>query len=238
MSDEVSRTYVDTNGGLGGPALGAGFGGLIGSWFGQGMNGGWGGNGGNNTYLANQLSAIQTQAVSNGLTTNQAINSATQATTEAINSNGRDTNNAIYQSNLANVQGQGNTQLGIAKVGTDFTAAIMGLGANLTQALAGINQNITNQGYEARLQAQELASKQQQCCCQMLQKIEQEACANRELQRQIQTEAIAGALADVKQRNTILEQNGIMGAQFTALSTALTNLTNLVAQLKPASSGS
>lgn len=24
MSDEVSRTYVDTNGGLGGPALGAG----------------------------------------------------------------------------------------------------------------------------------------------------------------------------------------------------------------------
>ena len=35
MSDEVSRTYVDTNGGLGGPALGAGFGGLIGSWFGQ-----------------------------------------------------------------------------------------------------------------------------------------------------------------------------------------------------------
>ena len=77
------------------------------------------------------------------------------------------------------VQGQGNTQLGIAKVGTDFTAAIMGLGANLAQALA-----------------------------------------------------------DVKQRNTILEQNGIMGAQFTALSTALTNLTNLVAQLKPASSGS
>ena len=33
MSD-VEHTYVDTNGGLGGPALGAGFGGLIGSWFG------------------------------------------------------------------------------------------------------------------------------------------------------------------------------------------------------------
>ena len=238
MSEEVSKTYVDTNGGLGGPALGAGFGGLIGSWFGQGMNGGWGGNGSNNTYLANQLSAIQTQAVSNGLTTNQAINSSTQATTEAINSNGRDTNNAIYQANLANVQNQGNTNLGIANLGKDFTAAVMGLGANLAQALAGINQNITNQGYEARLQAQEIANKQQQCCCQMLQKVEQEACANRELQRQIQTEAIAGALADAKQRNTILEQNGIMGAQFTALSTALTNLTNLVAQLKPASSGS
>lgn len=60
MSD-VEHTYVDTNSGLGGPALGAGFGGLIGSWFGQGMNGGWG-NGGNNwannTFLANQMSAI------------------------------------------------------------------------------------------------------------------------------------------------------------------------------------
>ena len=41
--------------------------------------------------------------------------------------------------------------LGIAKVGTDFTAAIMGLGANLAQAIAGVNQNITNQGYENRL---------------------------------------------------------------------------------------
>ena len=28
---DVEHTYVDTNGGLGGPALGAGFGGLIGS---------------------------------------------------------------------------------------------------------------------------------------------------------------------------------------------------------------
>ena len=108
MSD-VEHTYVDTNGGLGGPALGAGFGGLIGSWFGQGMNGNGFGGGNNNTYVANQLSAIQSQAVSNGLATQQAVNSAAQTTTEAINSNGRDTNNAIYQANLANVQGQGNT---------------------------------------------------------------------------------------------------------------------------------
>ena len=205
MSD-VEHTYVDTNGGLGGPALGAGFGGLIGSWFGQGMNGNGFGGGNNNTYVANQLSAIQSQAVSNGLATQQAVNSAAQTTTEAINSNGRDTNNAIYQANLANVQGQGNTQLGIAKVGTDFTAAIMGLGANLAQAIAGVNQNITNQGYENRLSQQQLALQLTQQHNELLKAIDREGCANRELQRQIQTEYIAGALADVKSKVNILEQ--------------------------------
>lgn len=45
MSD-VEHTYVDTNNGWGGTALGAGFGGLIGSWFGNGMNGGWDSGGG------------------------------------------------------------------------------------------------------------------------------------------------------------------------------------------------
>lgn len=205
MSD-VEHTYVDTNNGFGGPALGAGFGGLIGSWFGQGMNGNGFGGGNNNTYVANQLSAIQSQAVSNGLATQQAVNSAAQTTTEAINSNGRDTNNAIYASNLANVQGQGNTQLGIAKIGTDFTAAIMGLGANLAQAIAGVNQNITNQGYEARLSQQQLALQLTQQHNELLKAIDKEGCANRELQRQIQTECIAGALADAKSRVNILEQ--------------------------------
>ena len=205
MSD-VEHTYVDTNNGFGGPALGAGFGGLIGSWFGQGMNGNGFGGGNNNTYVANQLSAIQSQAVSNGLATQQAVNSAAQVTTEAINSNGRDTNNAIYASNLANVQGQGNTQLGIAKIGTDFTAAIMGLGANLAQAIAGVNQNITNQGYENRLSQQQLALQLTQQHNELLKAIDREGCANRELQRQIQTEAIAGALADAKSKVNILEQ--------------------------------
>lgn len=51
MSD-VEHTYVDTNNGFDGPALGAGFGGLIGSWFGQGMNGNGFGGGNNNTTTA------------------------------------------------------------------------------------------------------------------------------------------------------------------------------------------
>ena len=221
MSD-VEHTYVDTNNGLGGPALGAGFGGLIGSWFGQGMNGGWGGNNNwaNNTFLANQLSAIQSQAVSNGLANQQATNSAAQTVTEAVNSNGRDTNNAIYQSNLANVQGQGNTQLGISKLGTDFVTAVMGLGANLAQAIAGVNQNITNQGYESRLSQQQLALQLTQQHNELLKAIDKEGCANRELQRQIQTEAISGALADAKAQNAILLQNQYLIAQLKPTTTA------------------
>lgn len=213
MSD-VEHTYVDTNNGLGGPALGAGFGGLIGSWFGQGMNGGWGNNNGfNNTFLANQMSAIQSQAVSNGLANQQATNSAAQTVTEAVNSNGRDTTNAIYQGNLANVQNAGDTKLTMAGIGNNVSQTIMGLGANLAQAIALVNQNITNQGYEGRLSQQQLALQLTQQHNELLKAIDREGCANRELQRQIQTEAISGALADAKAQNAILMQNQYLISQ-------------------------
>ena len=219
MSD-VEHTYVDTNSGLGGPALGAGFGGLIGSWFGQGMNGGWGGNNGfNNTFLANQMSAIQSQAVSNGLANQQATNSAAQTVTEAVNSNGRDTTNAIYQGNLANVQNAGDTKLTMAGVGANMSQAVMGLGANLAQAIAGLNQNITNQGYESRLSQQQLALQLTQQHNELLKAIDREGCANRELQRQIQTEAISGALADAKAQNAILLQNQYLVSQLKTTTT-------------------
>lgn len=87
MSD-VEHTYVDTNNGFGGPALGAGFGGLIGSWFGQGMNGNGFGGGNNNTYVANQLSAIQSQAVSNGLKSKVNILEQTQSIVNQLKTTG------------------------------------------------------------------------------------------------------------------------------------------------------
>lgn len=87
MSD-VEHTYVDTNNGFGGPALGAGFGGLIGSWFGQGMNGNGFGGGNNNTYVANQLSAIQSQAVSNGLKSKVNIFEQTQSIVNQLKTTG------------------------------------------------------------------------------------------------------------------------------------------------------
>lgn len=202
---DVQHTVLDNNG-WGGTALGAGFGGLIGSWFGQGMNGnGWGG-GNNNTYLANQLSAIQSQAVTNGVANQQAVSNASQYVTEAVNSNGRDTTQAINNGTIANVQGQGDTKLTIAGLGANLSQAIMGLGANLAQAIAGVNQNISNQGYESRIQAQQLTGMLTAQHAELLKTISDENCKDRELMRQIQTEAIAGALADAKSQVNILKQ--------------------------------
>jgi hypothetical protein len=216
MSD-VEHTYVDTNNGWGGTALGAGFGGLIGSWFGNGMNGGWGGNG--NTYQANQLSAIQTQAVANGLATQQAVSNASQQVTEAVNSNGRDTSQAINQGTINAVQNAGDTKLTIANSTNNVAQLVGALGANLAQALGNLTQTVTNQGYEARLSQQQLALQLTQQHNELLKAIDREGCANRELQRQIQTEVIAGALADAKSQVNILKQTQ-----------------DIVAQLKPAAS--
>lgn len=217
---DVQHTVLDTNNGWGGTALGAGFGGLVGSWFGQGMNGnGWGGNN-NNTYLANQLSAIQSQAVTNGVANQQAVSNASQYVTEAVNSNGRDTTQAINNGTIANVQGQGDTKLTIAGLGANLSQALMGLGANLAQAIAGVNENITKQGYEARLSQQQLALQLTEQHNELLKAVDREGCANRELQRQIQTEAIAGALADAKSQVNILKQTQDIVAQLKPAATA------------------
>ena len=218
---DVQHTVLDTNNGLGGTALGAGFGGLVGSWFGQGMNGnGWGGGNNNNTYLANQLSAIQSQAVTNGVANQQAVSNASQYVTEAVNSNGRDTTQAINNGTIANVQGQGDTKLTIAGLGANLSQALMGLGANLAQAIAGVNENITKQGYEARLSQQQLALQLTEQHNELLKAVDREGCANRELQRQIQTEAIAGALADAKSQVNILKQTQDIVAQLKPAATA------------------
>ena len=216
---DVQHTVLDNNG-WGGTALGAGFGGLIGSWFGQGMNGnGWGGNN-NNTYLANQLSAIQSQAVTNGVANQQAVSNASQYVTEAVNSNGRDTTQAINNGTIANVQGQGDTKLTIAGLGANLSQAIMGLGANLAQAIAGVNQNISNQGYESRIQAQQLTGMLTAQHAELLKTISDENCKDRELMRQIQTEAIAGALADAKSQVNILKQTQDIVSQLKTTTTA------------------
>ena len=218
---DVQHTVLDTNNGLGSSALGAGFGGLIGSWFGQGMNGnGWGGGNNNNTYLANQLSAIQSQAVTNGVANQQAVSNASQYVTEAVNSNGRDTTQAINNGTIANVQGQGDTKLTIAGLGANLSQAIMGLGANLAQAIAGVNQNISNQGYESRLQAQQLTGILTAQHAELLKTISDENCRDRELMRQIQTENIAGALADAKSQVNILKQTQDIVSQLKTTTTA------------------
>lgn len=224
--DEITHTIMPNNGGWGGTALGAGVGGLLGSWLGNGGFGGFGYRGGAAVgydtgainAIQNQLGNVQTQianadrdllmqtAGSNQFVGNL-INATGDAIVGAVNAGARDTQAGIFQNTLTQTQNQGATNL----------AMCQGFGA--------INQNITAQSGESRLQAQELAAQQQQCCCQVLRAIEQEGCANRELQREIQTQAIRDALASSQAENQALKaqlfSTQAMAAQTAAIINAL-----------------
>ena len=222
MADEVTRTIVDGMGGTG-TALGAGVGGLFGSWLGNSWNGNGGFGGNNNTYLANQLSAIQTQAVANGIANREAVSNLSQHVSDAINSNGRDTNQAINNANVQAVKDSGDTRL-TTQTGNNMAQLITALGANFAQAIGTINENITKTSYESRLQQQELVSKLSAQHAELLKAISDENCKDRELMRQIQTETIAGKLADEKAENTVLKQNGLLLTQFNQLAQAIAGL--------------
>ena len=103
----------------------------------------------------------------------------------------------------------------------------------VTSAINGgvnsLNMNISEQGAQSRLQAQELASQQQQCCCQILRAVEQEGCANRELQREIQYQNTRDELAQSRAREAVAVNQ--------AFNTNLVNnaVNAIITALKPAS---
>lgn len=222
--DEVTHTILPNNNGWGG-ALGAGFGGLIGSWLGNGGFGGFGGNRAGIGYDTGALNGMQGQLnnisgqIANAdrdllmQTSNQnqfvgnLINSTGDAIVGAVNAGARDTQAGIFQNTLAQTQNQAATNLA------------------MSNGFGGLNLNIANQGAESRLQAQELASQQKDCCCQVLRAIEQEGCANRELQREIQTQALRDVLTNAQAENAALKaqlfQTNAMAAQTAAIINAL-----------------
>lgn len=225
--DEVTHTILPNNGGWGGTALGAGVGGLLGSWLGNGGFGGLGyrGAGAAVGYDTGALNGIQ--ATVNGIQQQIAnadrdlliqtsgqnqfvgnlINSTGDAIVGAVNAGARDTQAGIFQNTLAQTQNQAATNLA------------------MSNGFGGLNLNIANQGAESRLQAQELASQQKDCCCQVLRAIEQEGCANRELQREIQTQALRDVLTNTQAENAALKaqlfQTNAMAAQTAAIINAL-----------------
>lgn len=225
--DEVTHTILPNNGGWGGTALGAGVGGLLGSWLGNGGFGGLGyrGAGAAVGYDTGALNGIQQtvngiqQQIANAdrdlliQTGNQnqfvgnLINSTGDAIVGAVNAGARDTQAGIFQNTLAQTQNQAATNLAMSN----------GFGA--------LNLNIAEQGAESRLQAQELASQQKDCCCQVLRAIEREGCANRELQREIQTQALRDVLTNTQAENAALKaqlfQTNAMAAQTAAIINAL-----------------
>lgn len=243
--DEITHTILPNGGGnWGGTALGAGVGGLIGSWLGNGGFGGLGyrGAGAAVGYDTGALNGIQQQV--NGIQQqianadrdllmqtsgqNQFIGNLVNATGDAIvgavTGAARDTQAGIFQNTLTQTQNQGATNL----------AMCQGFGG-LATGLAGVNLTITQQGAESRLQAQQLAAQQQACCCEVKTAIEREGCANRELQREIQYQNTRDALAASQAENAALKARIDNNQQTQALMAAMGVQTQaIINALKPA----
>lgn len=235
--DEITHTILPNNGGgWGGTALGAGFGGLIGSWLGNGF-GGFGGNRAAGIgYDTGALNGIQGQL--NNLSGQVAnadrdllmqtsgqnqfignlVNSTGDAIVGAINASAQATQQGIFGNSLSNVQAQAANSLAMCQ-------GFGGINSSIDKGIGALNLNIADQGAQSRLQAQELAAQQQSCCCQVLRAIEQEGCANRELQREIQTQALRDVLVTTQNENAALKaqifQTNAMAAQTNAIISAL-----------------
>lgn len=224
--DEVTHTILPGSGsGWGSTALGAGFGGLIGSWLGNGGFGGFGGNRAGIGYDTGAINGIQGQLNNiSGQIANadrdllMQTSNQNQFVGNLINSTGDAITGAIAAGTLAQTQNQGATNLALCQ-------GFGGLNSAIDRGIGALNLNISEQGAQSRLQAQELASQQQACCCQVLRAIEQEGCANRELQREIQTQGyrdqLAAKSAEVESlREQIINMNA-MAQQTAAIISAL-----------------
>lgn len=238
--DEITHTILpNTGSGWGGTALGAGFGGLIGSWLGNGF-GGFGGNRAAGIgYDTGALNGIQGQL--NNLSGQVAnadrdllmqtsgqnqfignlVNSTGDAIVGAINSSAMSTQQGIYNNTLNQVQSQAATNLSMCQ-------GFGGINSAIDRGVGSLNLNIASQGAESRLQAQQLASQQQACCCEVKQAIEREGCLNRELQREIQTQALRDVLISTQAENAALKSQ-IFQTNLTAQQTA-----TIINALKPA----
>lgn len=202
------------NSGFGGAGLGAGFiGGLVlGSIWNGGGWGGWGNRGvapaqvGADVTIANSLEHISDQVSQAALSQQQLAS-----------------NQNMFMGNLIN-------QTGDAIVGAVNQGTFTGLQntAQISDKLCCINNNITSQGYENRLQSQALAAQMQNQCCQLSHEIFEQGCQNRELQREIQAQAIRDKLAETQAKNAALEAQINLQGQLQAQTLYLIN------QLKPA----
>ena len=239
--DEITHTILPNAGsGWGGTALGAGFGGLIGSWLGNGFGGfGGGANRGAIGYdtgaingMANQLNTISGQIANADRdllmqTSGQnqfignLVNSTGDAIVGAINSSAMSTQQGIYNNTLNQVQSQAATNLSMCQ-------GFGGINSAIDRGVGSLNLNIASQGAESRLQAQQLASQQQACCCEVKQAIEREGWLNRELQREIQTQALRDVLINTQAENAALKSQ-IFQTNLTAQQTA-----TIINALKPA----
>lgn len=231
--DEVTHTILPNSGSGWGGALGAGFGGLIGSWLGNGGFGGFGGNRAGIGYDTGAINGIQGQLNNiSGQIANadrdllMQTSNQNQFVGNLINSTGDAIVGAVTAGTLAQTQNQGATNLALCQ-------GFGGINSAIDRGFGSLNLNVAEQGAQSRLQAQELASQQQACCCQVIRAIETEGCANRELQREIQTQALRDVLANSQAENQALKAQifsiNAMNAQTAAIINALKPATTTAA---------
>ena len=179
--------------------------------------------------LVNQTGDAIVGAVTSGVQSlGNVVNSGNQAIQGSLCNLGQTVQNGIFQNTLSQVQGQASTNLGMCQGFNGVSAGIAGATAVVQGSLADVNNNITAQNFENRLQAQQLSAQQQQNCCQVLRAIEQEGCANRELQREIQTQAIRDQLAVSQAENQSLK------AQLFSTNAMAAQTATIINALKPA----
>lgn len=231
--DEVTHTILPNSGSGWGGALGAGFGGLIGSWLGNGGFGGFGGNRAGIGYdtgaingIANQLNNVSGQIANADRDLLMQTSNQNQFVGNLINSTGDAIVGAVTAGTLAQTQNAGATNLAMCQ-------GFGGINSAIDRGFGALNLNVAEQGAQSRLQAQELASQQQACCCQVIRAIETEGCTNRELQREIQTQALRDVLTNTQAENAALKaqlfQTNAMNAQTAAIINALKPATTTAA---------
>ena len=223
---------IDGNGfgGMGsGAGMGAGFiGGLVlGSlWNGNGF--GWGG--GNrgtavaDATLANAVEHVSDQVNQGTLSSLQSANAlgmqiagAAAGVTAGINANtitGLQSQNALQQQLCCGFNG--------------VTREIDNTGDQTVAAINAANANILSQGYEARLQNQALAAQLASQHAALSAQIQAENCQDRELMREIASQAVRDKLAETQAKVASLEAQINLSGQLQA------QTLYLVDQLKPA----
>ena len=230
----IIETNKDNNGWGNGP-WGAGVGAFIGSMFGNGGFGGWGwGNGGRamqagaDVAMANQMEHVSDQ-----------IQQVAVANLQSANGTQMQIANTGNAQTVATMQAQNGIQQSLCQLGgrlsgeidangDQIAGAIAGLNIQMGDRLCAINGNITSQGYENRLQNQQLANQGQLQFSELRAQAAAEACATRELIRETAAQQVRDKLNEVENELAAQKaQNNLM----VALGALQTNIINA---LKPA----
>lgn len=223
-------TILEGNGGFGGMSMGAGFiGGLVlGSlWNGNGF-GGWGGRGagqvGADVALQNGIQNLSNQAQQNAISQ---LQSANQIGMQVANSAANVTA-GINANTVSQLQSQNALQQQMCCCCNNLSREIDTTGDQIAGGISAVNLNITSQGYENRLQAQALAAQLQNQHAQLSAQIASENCADRELMREIASQAVRDKLTEEQAKNAALTAQINLSNQLQAQTLYLIN------QLKPA----